>query len=203
MALTFYNTLTRDHQEFVPLESGKVRVYACGPTIYDHAHIGNFRAFVTYDLLHRYLEWSGFDVHFVMNLTDVDDKTIARAAEAGVPLAEYTPTFGDAFLDTSSTLGILPVDTYPRATEYVGPMIDFVETLIEKGHAYTTEDGSVYFSISSFEAYGKLARVDLDQIKPGARVAVDEYEKDDVRDFVLWKSAKEVDESVGAAWDSP
>ncbi|MBW3535453.1 MAG: cysteine--tRNA ligase [Gemmatimonadetes bacterium] len=203
MTLKLYNTLTRSLDPFEPLEEGSARVYACGPTIYDYAHIGNFRAFVVYDLLHRYLEWSGYEVRFVMNLTDVDDKTIEGAAERGTTLREYTGPFAEAFLEDSRTLGILPVDAYPRATDHVDAMVGFVERLLDREMAYVTDDGSVYFSIAAFPDYGKLSRVDLDQVKPGARVAVDEYAKDDVRDFALWKAVKPQDEEVGAAWDAP
>lgn len=203
MTLKLYNTLTRSLDPFEPIEEGSARVYACGPTIYDYAHIGNFRAFVVYDLLHRYLEWSGYDVRFVMNVTDVDDKTIDGAAGDGVTLREYTEPFGEAFLEDSRTLGILPVDAYPRATEHVGAMADFVQRLLDRDMAYVADDGSVYFSIASFPDYGKLSRVDLDQVRPGTRVAQDEYAKDDVRDFALWKAAKPKDEEVGAAWDAP
>jgi len=203
MTLTLYNTLTRAPEPFEPLEPGKVRVYGCGPTIYDHAHIGNFRSFMTYDLLHRYLEWTGHEVRFVMNLTDVDDRTIDRAAEAGVSIFEHTEPYADSFLSGLRTLGILEADVYPRATDYITGMVDLVRALVEKKHAYVAEDGSVYFSIGSFSDYGKLSRLDLDQVKPGARVAADDYGKDDVRDFALWKAAKDKDEKVGAAWDSP
>jgi len=203
MTFTLYNTLSRKSETFEPLEAGKVRIYACGPTIYDHAHIGNFRSFTVYDLLHRYLEWKGYDVRFVMNLTDVDDRTIDRAAEAGVTIVEHTDPYGESFLGGLRTLGILEADTYPRATAYVEEMVELVRALVDKGHAYVADDGSVYYSIASFPGYGKLSRIDLDQVKPGARVSSDDYGKDDIRDFALWKSAKAKDESVGAAWDSP
>jgi cysteinyl-tRNA synthetase len=216
MTLRLYNTLTRSLQPFQPLEpggssspgaangsAGRVRAYACGPTIYDHAHIGNFRSFVAYDLLHRYLEWSGYDVRFVMNLTDVDDKTIDAAVRDGRSIAQHTKQFGEATLRDSDALGIRRMDAYPRATEYVPQMIEFVKRLVDKGVAYVADGGSVYFSIASFPGYGKLSGMDLDQVRPGARVAVDEYSKEDARDFVLWKAAKEKDESAGAAWDSP
>lgn len=180
-----------------------VRVYGCGPTIYSHAHIGNFRSFVAYDILHRYLKWVGYEVRFVMNMTDVDDKTIGGAGDEGVPLAEYTAPFGAAFLADSKALGILPATSYPKATDYVGPMVEWVRRLEEKGLAYTADDGSVYYKISAFENYGKLKGLEPDSVMAGARVAVDEYEKEDARDFALWKAAKPVDEEVGASWDSP
>jgi cysteinyl-tRNA synthetase len=202
MALRLNNTLTRSVQEFEPLEPGKVRVYACGPTIYNHAHIGNFRSFMVYDLLHRYLMWSGYDVRFVMNLTDVDDKTIESAAANGQSVEAYTAPFAQAILGDAGTLGMVPAESYPRATAYVAPMVAFIERLIDNGLAYPTEDG-VYFRISAFPDYGKLKGIDPSSVRSGARVAVDEYEKDDARDFVLWKAAKEIDEETEAAWDSP
>jgi cysteinyl-tRNA synthetase len=203
MPLRLYNTFTRNLEEFQPLNPGKVLVYGCGPTIYDLPHIGNFRSFTVYDLLHRYLEWIGFEVRFVTNLTDVDDKTIRGANREGITIAQYTPRFGEAFLGDARTLGIRPVDLYPRATHYVEEMVAFVRRLEEKGLAYKAEDGSVYFPIVRFPGYGRLSRVDPDAIRSGARVAVDEYGKEDVRDFALWKAAKEEDEAAGAAWDSP
>jgi len=203
MGLTVYDTARRSLVPFVPLEEGVVRVYACGPTIYDHAHIGNYRAFLFYDVVHRYLEWSGYDVRFVMNLTDVDDKTIAGAVEAGVPVGTFTAPFGEVFLADSRALGMLEADSYPRATEYVQPMIAFIQRLLDSGHAYAAEDGAVYFSISRFPGYGKLKGIDLSTLKIGARVAQDEYDKEDARDFALWKGATEEDERAGAAWDAP
>ena len=216
MTLRLYNTLTRSAQPFEPLaaggtpapgaapgSAGRVLVYACGPTIYDHAHIGNFRTFVAYDLLHRYLEWLGYDVRFVMNLTDVDDKTIDAAVRGGLSIEEHTRRFGDATLRDSDAIGIRRMDAYPKATEYVPQMVAFVGRLVEKGVAYHADDGSVYFSIAAFPGYGKLSGMNVDQVRPGARVAVDDYSKEDARDFVLWKAAKEQDEAAGAAWDSP
>jgi len=187
----------------VPIEGGSVRVYACGPTIYDHAHIGNFRTFLFFDTVHRYLETSGYQVRFVMNLTDVDDKTIAGAVAADMSVGDFTRPFGEAFFEDSATLGIRPADCYPRATQYIGKMVDFVAGLVESGHAYRAEDGAVYFSVASFEAYGRLKGIDTSSLRPGARVAQDEYEKEDARDFALWKAASEPDEKAGAAWDSP
>lgn len=203
MALKVYNTLTRSLEEFTPLEDGKVRIYACGPTIYDHAHIGNFRSFLFYDLVHRYLEWSGYEVRFVMNLTDVDDKTIAGAVAEGVDVRDFTRPFGELLLEDAATLGIREVDAYPRATEYVGPMIGFIKRLMNGGFAYQADDGAVYFSIAKFPEYGKLKGIDVSTLRAGARVAHDEYEKEDARDFALWKAATEEDEAAGAVWDSP
>jgi len=202
MALKLHNTLTRSLETFEPLDPPTVRVYACGPTIYNYAHIGNYRSFMAYDLLRRYLEWSGYDVRFVMNLTDVDDKVIENAAAREMDIRDFTRPFGEQILADAGTIGIRPADRYPKATEYVGQMIDWIGRLEEKGLAYPTEDG-VYFKIGAFEDYGKLKGLDPDQILSGARVAVDEYEKEDARDFVLWKATKEIDEKVNAAWDSP
>jgi cysteinyl-tRNA synthetase len=203
MALKVQNTLTRSQVEFQPLRDGEVRVYACGPTIYDFPHIGNYRAFVFYDLVHRHLEWSGYDVRFVMNLTDVDDRTIASAVRDGMLLTDYTRPFGEAFQNDARILGIRPVDAYPRATEYVEQMVAFIERLEASGHAYLADDGAVYFSISKFPDYGKLKGIDLSTLRSGARVAQDDYEKDDARDFALWKAATDEDEAAHAAWDSP
>lgn len=203
MTLCLHNTLTRRVEPFEPLVPGRVGVYACGPTIYDHAHIGNFRSFLVYDLVHRVLEWTGLKVRFVMNLTDVDDKTIRGAEAAGISLEAFTTPFAEAVRADSAALGMRPADAYPRATGYVAPMVALVERLLEGGHAYRTEDGSVFFDISSFPEYGKLSGRDVTQTRTGERVSDDEYGKDDIRDFALWKSVKPEDESVGAAWDAP
>jgi len=203
MPLRIYNTLTRTLDDFTPQEPGRVRVYGCGPTIYDYPHIGNFRTFLVSDLLHRYLEWSGYEVRFVTNLTDVDDKVIRGAREKGVDIRAFTEPFGEAFLADLQTLGIKPVDAYPRATDYIQEMVDWVRRLQERGLAYQAEDGSVFFSIARFPGYGKLSRIDPEAVRPGARVANDDYGKEDVRDFALWKAAKPEDEEAGAAWDSP
>jgi cysteinyl-tRNA synthetase len=203
MALKVHNTLARRLEPFEPFEPGRVRMYACGPTVYDFAHVGNFRYFLFTDLVHRYLEWSGWDVHLVMNLTDVDDRTIKRAAEEGTSVADHTEPFAEAFLSDARALGIRPADAYPRATRYVGKMVEFVERLLASGHAYRAEDGAVYFSIARFPGYGKLTGIDPSSLKTGARVAQDDYEKEDARDFALWKAATEVDEKAGAAWDAP
>ena len=203
MSLKVYNTATRSVDEFEPLEQGRVRVYACGPTIYDHAHIGNFRSFLFFDLVHRYLEWCDYEVCFVMNLTDVDDKVIQAASRERVSLEEHTRPFGEVFLADSTVLGIRPADVYPRATKYIDRMVDFVKRLVASENAYSADDGAVYFAIDSFSAYGKLKGIDTSTLKVGARVDHDEYDKEDARDFALWKAATEEDETVGAAWDSP
>ena len=203
LALRLYDTLTRSVRDFQSAEPPVVRLYACGPTVYDHAHIGNYRSFLVYDLLHRYLRWSGYEVDFVMNLTDVDDKTIDRASQEGKDVRDYTAPFTECILADARTLGILPARAYPLATGYVPQMVSWIERLEEKGLAYSAEDGSVYFSIGAFPAYGRLKGLDPECTRAGARVADDDYEKENVRDFALWKAAKPVDEAVGAAWDSP
>ena len=206
MALRFYNTLTRELEEFRPLDPPHVSVYACGPTVYRAPHIGNFRTFVFDDVLHRYLEWKGFDVRFVMNLTDVEDKIIDAAVAAGVPIENVTRPIVDAFFADLDTLGIRRVDHYPRATEHIDTMLALVRRLIDRGHAYV-RDGSVYFDISSFPRYGRLSRVSLDANRAGAGLAArdggvdaDEYSKEDARDFALWKAAKDGERQAGAAW---
>ncbi len=203
MTLRVFNTASRSLEEFEPLLEGRVTVYACGPTIYNHAHIGNFRTFLFFDLVHRYLEWSGYQVDFAMNLTDVDDKVIEAAAERSVSISEHTAPFGEIFLADCATLGVRAVDHNPRATQYIPQMVSFIEALIAREHAYVASDGAVYFSIESFPAYGRLKGIDTSTLIAGARVEQDEYEKEDARDFVLWKSATEIDEKTGAAWDSP
>jgi cysteinyl-tRNA synthetase len=200
--MLLYNTLTRRREEFVPLVEGHVGMYACGPTIYATPHIGNMRTFFFADLVHRYLEFRGYQVKFVMNLTDVDDKTIARALESGVSLAEYTEPFARALFADFETLGIQGADVYTRATHYIPEMVELIERLIERGLAYVS-DGSAYFDISEFPDYGKLSRVDLSQARRGERVASDEYDKDDIRDFALWKAVRAEDEAVGAVWPTP
>jgi cysteinyl-tRNA synthetase len=202
MALRLYNTLTRQIEDFAPLAPPRVTFYMCGPTVYNYAHIGNFRTFVFGDLLHRYLAYVGYDVFMIMNLTDVDDRTIKAAAEAGVSLTEHTAPFIQAFYDDRDYLRIQPADVYPRATDYVEPMVDLVQTLIDRDVAYVGDDGSVYFGVERFPTYGRLSNLDRRELKAGARVASDEYSKEDVRDFALWKRAVDEDEQVGAAWDA-
>jgi cysteinyl-tRNA synthetase len=182
-----------------------VSLYTCGPTIYNYAHIGNFRTFLFEDLLRRWLEASGYEVFHIMNLTDVDDRTIAAAVAKGVSLRRQVDPFATAFEEDRDWLRIRPPHAQPRATEYIGPMIELIEELLQRGVAYRGDDGSVYFAIASFPAYGRLSRLDRRELRAGAseRVSADEYAKEDARDFVLWKAAKPEDEAVGAAWDAP
>ena len=188
--MRLYNTLTRQEEEFAPLRDGTVRMYACGLTVYARGHIGNFRTFVALDVLRRALKHvAGFRVRQVMNFTDVDDRTIAESRAAGVPLREYTDTYIAAFREDAATLGLEPVEENPRATdeENLQSMVEMIQALEANGHTYTTA-GSVYFKIATLPEYGKLARLDHEGIKPGARIDADRYEKDDARDFVLWKA---------------
>lgn len=203
MTLALYNTLTRQVAPFVPLVPPRVTLYTCGPTVWNYAHIGNFRTFLFEDLLRRHLAASGFEVFHVMNLTDVDDRTIKAAAAAGKPLAEHTKPFVDAFFEDRDHLRILPAHVYPRATQSVPAMVQLIEQLLQRGVAYKGDDGSVYFAIARFPAYGRLSQLDTRDLKVGARVTSDEYAKDDPRDFALWKKSTPVDEQVGAAWDAP
>lgn len=202
MPLRFYNTLTRREEEFVPLEEGRVGMYTCGPTVYAPPHIGNMRTFFFSDVLRRYLRFRGYQVTFVMNLTDVDDKTIRGAMQKGVSLREYVEPFVDAMMASVDLLGLERADKYPRATDYVPQMVEIIRRLEENGLAYESE-GSVYYDISEFRDYGKLSKVDVSAGRRGERVAQDEYDKDDVRDFVLWKGVKPEDEQVGAVWETP
>lgn len=201
--LQLFNSLTRETAPFRPREGQgrKVRMYACGPTVYNYAHIGNFRSFLYGDLLRRALRFFAFDVESVMNFTDVDDKTIRGAREAKLPLGEFTKKYIDEFQADMAALGILPQDHQPRATEYVPQMVALIERLVAKGLAYAAGDGSVYFRIAALPDYGKLARLDKSGLQPGARVAQDEYQKETVGDFVLWKAWTADDGEVG--WESP
>jgi cysteinyl-tRNA synthetase len=205
MALRLYNTLTRQVEEFEPLQAGRVSLYTCGPTVYNYAHIGNFRTFLFEDLLRRWLEASGYEVFQIMNLTDVDDRTINAAREKGVSLRQHVQHFIEAFHEDRRYLRIKDASVYPRATDFIPQMVTLVEKLLKKGIAYQGDDGSVYFSIARFPQYGKLSRIDMRELKAGAseRVSSDEYAKEDARDFALWKAAKAEDEEVGAAWDAP
>ncbi|MBU0692021.1 cysteine--tRNA ligase [bacterium] len=194
-SLRLYNTLTRHLDEFVPGEPGKVKMYTCGPTVYARAHIGNFRTFMFSDLLRRYLAYKGYDVFWVMNITDIDDKTIKGAHAEGIPLRDYTSRYAEAFFNDCKTLNITPADLYPRATEHIEDMVHLVEELKTKGIAYEAE-GSYYYKIGAFPAYGKFARLNMKEMMVGERVASDEYEKEDIRDFALWKGYEAEDGDV-------
>ncbi len=195
MALRFFNTLTRRKEEFYTIHPGEVRMYTCGPTIYDFAHIGNFRAYVFGDILHRYLEYKGYKVTYVMNITDIDDKTIGGSQKEGISLGEYTKRYKEAFFEDVKSLNIHPADIYPEATAHIKDMEALVKNLLDKGHAYENE-GSTYFRIATFPAYGKLSHMDMSGLKAGARVVSDEYEKEQVADFALWKGWEEKDGEV-------
>lgn len=203
MPLHLYNTLSRRLEPFTPLAPGRVAMYTCGPTVWNYAHIGNFRTFVFEDVLRRYLEFAGYAVTQVMNLTDVDDRTITAARAAGLALTRHTAPFTAAFHDDRAYLRIQDATHYPAATAHIPGMVDLVRRLLDAGVAYKGDDGSVYFAIAKFPAYGRLSRIDTREIRIGARVASDEYAKEDARDFVLWKAARPDDEAVGAAWDAP
>jgi cysteinyl-tRNA synthetase len=205
MALRFFNTYSRQLEDFEPRDSAgrKISIYTCGPTVYSRAHIGNFRAYIFEDLLQRHLELRGYKVHRVMNITDVDDKTIRGAREAGVPLSKFTAQFKQAFFEDIDMLGIKRSDEFPAATDqrYIDRMIEMIDTLISRGLAYQAEDKSVYFRINKFPNYGKLAHFDLAELKSTGRVKHDEYDKEHIGDFALWKAWDEEDGDV--KWDSP
>lgn len=197
MALRLYNTLSNTVEDFKSIDPGAVRMYACGPTVYDYGHIGNFRTFVAVDILRRYLRQSGYKLRHVMNITDVDDKIIRNSAQAGVSVKQYTGKYESAFLEDMATLRIEKPELV-RATDHIPEMAEFVGKLQEKGFAYRAEDGSYYFRIAKFPAYGKLSKKDFAGMEDGARVDVDEYDKDSARDFALWKAPKPGE----ASWDT-
>ena len=203
MSLRLYNTLTRRSEVFEPFAPPRVTMYTCGPTVWTYAHIGNFRSFLSQDLLRRYLEYVGYDVFHVMNLTDVDDRIIAEAKRAGVTITEHTSPFTEAFFEDRDYLGIKPAHVYPSATGSIGHMVQLVTDLLDREVAYRAEDGSVYFGVDRFDGYGRLSQLDKRELKSGARVESDEYSKEDVRDFALWKAASASDEEVAAVWDAP
>jgi len=198
VTLQAFNTLGRRLEPLQPIEPGHVRLYTCGPTVYNVAHIGNLRTFLWEDVLARHLRSTGLRVTQVMNLTDVDDKTIKGATEAGLSLTEFTGKYADLFFRDIDRLGLQRAERYPRATEHIPEMREITAKLLERGHAYESE-GSVYFRISTFPAYGRLSGIDLSQARRSDRVADDEYEKEDIKDFVLWKAAKPGEPT----WDSP
>ena len=195
--MKLYNTLTRQKEEFVPLEGNNVKMYACGPTVYNYFHIGNARCFVVFDMLRRYLEYRGYNVRFVQNFTDVDDKMIKRANEEGITVAEVAEKYiGEYFVDAKG-LGVVPATVHPRATENIDEIISIISTLIEKGHAYES-NGDVYFRTLSDKDYGKLSHMPIDELEKGARIDVSD-EKEDALDFALWKAAKPGEPK----WQSP
>jgi cysteinyl-tRNA synthetase len=198
-----YNTLTRSVDVFEPADGQTVRMYTCGPTVYNPAHVGNFRTFLFEDLLRRVLRLRGWKVTQIMNLTDVDDKIIKRAAEQGKKIGEITEPVVGVFHADRKYLRIEDAEQYPRATDHIKEMVDLVQSLLDKEIAYQADDGSVYYAIGKFDGYGKLSRLDTREIKAGARVAQDDYTKENVQDFALWKAAKPEDEATGAAWDAP
>ncbi len=196
--LKVYNDLTRRKEEFVPLEPGKVRMYVCGMTVYDLCHLGHARVMVVFDVIYRYLKAKGYDVTYVRNITDIDDKIIARANERGEPIGELTRRYIDAMHEDERALGILPPDEEPRATTHIDEIVAMVQRLIDKGHAYVADNGDVYYSVSSFDGYGKLSGKSIEDLRAGARVEVEEQKRDPL-DFALWKAAKPGE----PAWDSP
>ncbi|WP_455145931.1 cysteine--tRNA ligase [Brachyspira pilosicoli] len=200
--IKFYNSLTRQKEEFKPMNEKEVGMYSCGPTVYNYAHIGNFRAYIFSDLVRRVLEDYGYNVKLVMNLTDVDDKTIRNSKENHISLSEYTKKYKEAFFEDIKTLRIKPATVNPSATEHINEMIDIIKLLEKNGHTYEA-DGSIYFKISTFPEYGELANLDKQELKEGAsgRVSSDEYDKENASDFVLWKAYTEEDGDV--YWDSP
>ncbi len=201
MSIRFYNTISRQKEAFQPLETGVVKMYTCGPTVYDFAHIGNYRTFIFEDLLRRYLEFRGFEVNQAMNLTDVDDNTIRRSRERGISLTELTDEFKAAFHADLKTLNMQVAQNYPEATNYILEMINMISKLETKGYTYTTPDGSVFFNIEKHKHYGRLANLNPDEMLSGGRVADDSYEKEGARDFALWKGYKPEDGDV--YWESP
>ncbi|MCK5332935.1 MAG: cysteine--tRNA ligase, partial [Candidatus Aenigmarchaeota archaeon] len=202
MPLHLYNTLTRKKELFKPINPKEVKFYGCGPTVYAMPHIGNFKSFVMYDTLRRALEFLGYKVKLVMNITDIDDKTIRDSAKNGKTLKEFTEFYTKAFFRGLGILNIKPADVYPKATETVSEMIEMTTKLIETGYAYE-KSGSVYYRISSFKEYGKLSKIDLANIKIGASVDVDEYDKENPQDFALLKKSSPEEIERGIFYDSP
>ncbi|HYL08016.1 MAG TPA: cysteine--tRNA ligase [Candidatus Udaeobacter sp.] len=202
MALRLHNTLTNRKETFEPLDKGVVRMYTCGPTVWNFAHIGNLRAFLVYDLLRRHLRVSGYRLIHVMNLTDVDDRILDQAGHAGVTIAEYVKPYVDAFFEDMSALRADRAEHYPRATEHISEMIEMISKLLEQGNAYIA-DGDVYFRIASFPRYGELSHLDRSGLRAGVRVEADKYDKEHVSDFALWKRSQPGDEGLGASWDAP
>ena len=201
-SLRLHNTFGGTKDVFEPLEPGLVRMYTCGPTVWNFAHVGNLRAFLFYDLIRRHLRVAGFRVTHVMNLTDIDDRILDQAMHAGTTIEEYIEPYARAFFEDMATLRAQPAEHYPRATEHIPEMVDMISTLIKNENAYIA-DGDVYFRIASFPAYGALSHLDRAGLKAGARVATDKYEKESVSDFALWKKSQPEDEEIGASWEAP
>ena len=195
--MKIYNTLTQRKEDFVPVEEGKVSIYACGPTVYNLIHIGNARPVILFDTIRRYFEYKGYDVNYVTNFTDVDDKIIQKANEEGVTSKELSERYINEFKKDMEALNVKEATYHPKATEEIGPMIEMIETVIEKGHAYE-KNGTVYYKTRSFEDYGKLSKKDIDDLQAGSRVGIND-EKEDPLDFVLWKPKKEGE----PYWPSP
>ncbi len=194
--LKLYNTLTRKKELFKPLKDKKVGMYTCGPTVYNYPHIGNYRAYIAADLLKRYLKYLGYKVKHVMNITDVDDKTIRDSQKQRVSLKQFTEKYTKAFMEDLETLNIQKADIFPKATEHIKEMVNLVKKLLDKGFAYKGDDGSIYYSVSKFKDYGKLAHINIKELKAGARVKQDEYTKETVSDFALWKAYSKEDGNV-------
>ncbi len=201
MSTRFYNTINRKKVEFEPITPGTVKLYTCGPTVYDTAHIGNFRTFLFEDLLKRFLVFKGYEVYHVMNITDVDDKTIKRAITEEITINELTLKYTEEFMNDIKSLKILPADKYPRATDHIEEMIKMIQTLEENGYAYETEDHSVYFRLDAYDSYGQLTQIDLNQQRANERIINDEYSKDNPQDFALWKARDDDDGKI--YWESP
>jgi len=202
VTLRLYNTLTGAKEDFMPLDREHVRMYTCGPTVWNFAHVGNLRSFLFYDLVRRHLRVAGYRVTHVMNLTDIDDRILDQAMHAGTTIAEYVEPYVKAFFEDMATLRAEPAEQYPRATEHIQEMVAMISTLLEGGNAYVA-DGDVYFRIASFPSYGELSHLDRAGLKAGARVATDKYDKESVSDFALWKKPQPGDDKLGAVWEAP
>lgn len=196
-----FNNLTHQKEELKPINDKKIGLYTCGPTVYDYAHIGNFRAFLFEDLLKRWLKYRGYQVKHVMNLTDIDDKTIKGSQKKNIPIRQFTDFYAQAFFEDVATLNIEPADIYPRATEHIPEMVSLIQTLLTKGYAYKGEDGSIYYNIAKFKDYGRLSKIKVQELKAGARVKQDEYTKEEAQDFALWKTWTPEDGTVH--WETP
>lgn len=200
MSLKLYNTLNRRVEEFKPLNRPRVSMYVCGPTVYDYMHIGNLRTFVVFDVLHRVLLSDGFEVKFVQNITDIDDKIIKKSQAKNEPIAALVEEYTKYFFEDLKKLNILPANTYPKATEHIKEMVKFIEELLKKGLAYVEDDGSVYFDISKFPGYGRLSRLDKRELKTGTRILSDDYTKENIQDFALWKGVGQGEFGYDSPW---